>query len=170
MPTPTRHGQSITPSLPQLSSGPVGSYSRGRWVGLRDLVRRRRREADIAGCQGRWLWREVCGHQGLYNEDGEQRPERMTLQEADAGRRTAQQTGVLFVYKQRHRLLLTTVLTEVGYMHNELHSVYFCVIVYECTGPCVSTHMEARSRRWMPSLVTPYQTFETGSRPEPGAQ
>lgn len=74
-------------SLPQLSSGPVGSYSRGRWVGLGDQVRRRRkREADVAGCQGRWLWREVCGHQGLENEDGEQRSKGMTLQEAEAGR------------------------------------------------------------------------------------
>ena len=72
----------------------MGSYSRGRWVDLRDQGRRRRRkkrrrrrrEVGIAGCQGRWLWREVCSHRVLYNGDGEQRPERMTLPEADAGR------------------------------------------------------------------------------------
>lgn len=74
--------------------------------------RRRKREADIAGCQGRWLWR-VCGHQGLYNEDGEQRPERMTLQQADAGWRSKQQTSASFVYKGRCRCLLNTVLIEV---------------------------------------------------------
>lgn len=35
---------------------------------------------------GQVALREVCGHQGLFNGDGEQRPKRMTLQEADAGR------------------------------------------------------------------------------------
>lgn len=78
--TLTGHDHGIIFSLPQLSLGAVGSYSRGRWVGLRDQVRRRKREADIAGCQGMWLWREECGHQGSYNGAGEQRPSGMTLQ------------------------------------------------------------------------------------------
>lgn len=49
-------------------------------------MRRRKREADIAACQGRRPWREVCGHQGLYSEDGEQRSKgMMTLQEPVSG-------------------------------------------------------------------------------------
>lgn len=77
-------------------------------------MRRRKREADIAGCQGRWLWREVYGHQGLYHEDGEQRPSGMAVQEADAGRSEHSRLLSRLCTGEDVRCLLNTALKGVG--------------------------------------------------------